>query len=121
MTRPSGRYVIDQVEARRIREEFAFDALPERAKSLTQHRQATSAKVEPQSTEHAEFLAAVEALTKDGFSGRAMARHAGISHRYFLDLKYNKRAHRTATEDWIAVFWGLLAKHEVVLPSGTGW
>lgn len=107
----SGAHRIDREELRRLREEIdaALPPIRPRAKPLTQHR-------EPKNTQHGEFLAAFGALTRDGWTIRAIARHLGVSHRYILDMRSGARPARTMGCDWIARLWSLLGE-EVELPS----
>jgi hypothetical protein len=116
MTQRSGQYArVDRLEVQRLREELDAALPPLRAKALT------APPIQPKNSEHAEFLAAFGALTRQGWTLRAMSRHLGISHRYLIDMRRAARPARTEACDWVARMWGMLAGSDVQLPSGTGW
>jgi hypothetical protein len=109
----SGQYRINRDELASIRDEFSFAFKP-RAKALTK-----APPLEPRSTQHAEYLAAHNALIRNGWTVRAIARHLQISHRYVLDMRNGDRPARTENCDWVARLWDLLRDENSELPSGT--
>lgn len=115
MTHRSGQHRIDRNELRRLQDELAppMPSAP-RAKPIV------TAPREPKNSQHAEVLAVLGALAKNGWTIRAIARHLGVSHRYILDMRSAARPARTEAADWVSRMWSLLGDN-VELPSSGTW